>query len=303
MHLLAFAFVALQSDARPLPSKIRDVTVFADRALVRRAAEVPAGGGKFVVTGLPLAADPEQVRVRCSGGDVTDVDVTEMRMPAMPDARREELRRQWVELGREDAALADEQVTLQAGIASAIEVLNVASKLAKAELLSGKLDVAAWSAQQDTLLARVRLQKEALRTLEERRAEAARRKQELQQALGSADVAGGVVSRQVALEVIAASATVLEVEYVVFNAGWRPTYDLRAAADARTVQLVYRADVFQQSGEDWDAVDVSLSTAAPHLGAQGPEPRPAWVSFFEEAETADRLRSLGYDGNGMDRMS
>ena len=283
MHSLALAFLAFQSapTARPLKTTIRDVTVFADRALVHRVVDVPAGGGAFSVSGLPLNAAPDQVRVRCTGGDVTNVDVTEVRAPVLPDARREELRLQLVVLGREVATLDDEQRILQAGVEAANELLAMDPKAVKPEAGAGKFDFAAWSSAQDALLARLRQQKKSLRELQERRAEVGRRQTELQNALGASDVAGGVVSRQVALEVIASAATVLEIEYVVSNAGWRPSYDLRAAADAKTVELVYRADVYQQSGEDWNEVDVSLSTAQPQVGAQGPEPEASWVSIFE----------------------
>src|SRR5690349_7783352 len=143
MHTLALALFALQSTpaARPLRAALRDVTVFADRALVHRAADVPAGGGKFIVTGLPIAADPAQVRVRCTGGDVTKVDVTEVRAPALPDARREELRRQLVELGREEAAMEDERKVIESAIESATLLITLASKNAKPDLATGKLDV------------------------------------------------------------------------------------------------------------------------------------------------------------------
>ena len=181
MITLALACLALQSDARPLSTAIRDVTVFADRALVHRAADVPAGGGKFVVAGLPIAADPAQVRVRCTGGDVTNVDVTEVRAPALPDARREELRRDLVDLGREAAAMDDERKLLESGAASVAELLKPEAGAAKPEQ-AVKLDVGAWAKEQDQLLSRLRAQKQALRELAERRAEVERRRQELQSA-------------------------------------------------------------------------------------------------------------------------
>ncbi len=322
MHILALALLASQSvpAARPLTTTIRDVTVFADRALVHRSVEVGAGGGKFVVPGLPLNADPEQIRVRCTGGDVTNVDVTEVRVPAMADARREELRMRLVEVGRSELSMEDERRILESGVSAVGELMTLSSNALKPEVFSGKLDVAAWSSDQDALLARLRQQKQALRELQERRDEVGRKKQELQAMLGAADVAGGALSRQVAFEVIGQGTSSIEIEYVVSNAGWHPTYDLRTAADAKAVQLVYRADVFQQSGEDWNDVDVSLSTAQPQVGAQGPEPQPAWVSLLEPhlRESAARrvaneavdyehegrkdkssLNALGYSGKPM----
>ena len=283
MQTLAILFLALPAfqEPRPIATQIRDVTVFADRALVHRVVELPAGGGVFVVSGLPLSADPEQVRVRCTGGDVTGVDVTEVRQPRMPDARREELRRQLVELERELGALEDERETLKSSLGAVYDLMTLDAQKAKPELIGGKLDLNAWAKGQDALLARLRQQKEGMRELAQRRAEVERQLDELRQALGTADVAGGAMGRQVELEVVAAGPSVLEVEYVVSNAGWHPIYDLRAAADAKSVELVYRADVYQHSGEDWNDVDVALSTAQPQVGAQGPEPQPSWVRLFD----------------------
>lgn len=313
MQTLALTFLALQSipaaqAPRALETTLRDVTVFADRALVHRTAGLIPGGGKFVVSGLPLSADPEQIRVRCIGGDVTDVDVTEVRAPAMSGARREELRRQLVELARDEASMEDEKRILEAGVAAVTEMMTLGSSAQKPEVLTGKLDVAAWSSDQDALLGRLRAQKKALRELQERREEAGRRRLELQAALGAADVAGGALSRQVALEVVANGPSSIEIEYVVSGAGWHPAYDLRTASDAKSAQLVYRADVYQQSGEDWDDVDVSLSTAEPRVGAQGPEPQASWVRIVEplavlkEAKARDdevdrRMVTMGYVGN------
>lgn len=307
MTILTLAALALQTapEARPLTSSLRDVTVFADRALVHRSVAVPEGGGVFVVPGLPLSADPEQVRVSCVGGDVTNVDVTEVREARMPDARREELRQKLVALAREGQELEDERRILEAGMAAVSEMMTLGSAASKPEVLTGKLDVAAWATDQDALLARLRAQRKSMRELVERQGDLNRRQQELQSALGSADVVGGALGRQVALEVIAAGASTLEIEYVVSNAGWRPVYDLRTASDAKSVELVYRADVFQHSGEDWNAVDVSLSTAQPQVGAQGPEPLPLWVSLFDSATrgswdrsaaapAAEEMKALGY---------
>jgi uncharacterized protein (TIGR02231 family) len=314
MTILALAAFALQTapEARPLTSSLRDVTVFADRALVHRSVAVPEGGGVFVVPGLPLSADPEQVRVSCVGGDVTNVDVTEVREARMPDARREELRQKLVALAREGQELEDERRILEAGMAAVSEMMTLGSAASKPEVLTGKLDVAAWATDQDALLARLRAQRKSMRELVERQGGLNRRQQELQSALGSADVVGGALARQVALEVIAVGASTLEIEYVVSNAGWRPVYDLRTASDAKSVELVYRADVFQHSGEDWNAVDVSLSTAQPQVGAQGPEPLPLWVSLFDSATrgrwddrsaapAAEEMKSLGYSDKDAER--
>jgi uncharacterized protein (TIGR02231 family) len=79
----------------------------------------------------------------------------------------------------------------------------------------------------------------------------------------------------------AAGSAKVEVEYVVQRAGWSPVYDLRTAKDAESVELVYRAEVIQQTSENWNGVELMLSTAQPQLGAQGPDPSSQWVTVRE----------------------
>lgn len=52
----------------------------------------------------------------------------------------------------------------------------------------------------------------------------------------------------------------VEVNYLVPNAGWIPAYDLRAKSISDPMTVTYKAKVFQNTGEDWKEVDVTLST-------------------------------------------
>jgi hypothetical protein len=63
--------------------------------------------------------------------------------------------------------------------------------------------------------------------------------------------------------------------YLVGSAKWWPQYRIRGAADAAApVRLDYLAAVVQQTGESWDDVRVTLSTARPSLDAAPPELLP-----------------------------
>ncbi|HYO73785.1 MAG TPA: mucoidy inhibitor MuiA family protein, partial [Archangium sp.] len=63
----------------------------------------------------------------------------------------------------------------------------------------------------------------------------------------------------------------LSVEYFVPGARWAPTYQCRLSRDCRQVELVTRALVCQDSGEDWRGVKLVLSTAAPMRWTELPE--------------------------------
>lgn len=55
----------------------------------------------------------------------------------------------------------------------------------------------------------------------------------------------------------------MEINYLVTNAGWYPSYDLRAIDINNPMTLQYRANVYQNSGEDWDNIKLVISTGNP----------------------------------------
>lgn len=60
------------------------------------------------------------------------------------------------------------------------------------------------------------------------------------------------------------------INYFVQNAGWTPNYDFRVEKLSEPINIVYKAIVFQYSGEDWKDVKLSLSTANPRQNGEAP---------------------------------
>ncbi|MDQ3101655.1 MAG: DUF4139 domain-containing protein, partial [Bacteroidota bacterium] len=56
------------------------------------------------------------------------------------------------------------------------------------------------------------------------------------------------------------------ISYFVNNAGWSPAYDLRATGVGKPIELLMKAQVVNNTGEDWDKVEMSLSSGNPTLG-------------------------------------
>lgn len=56
------------------------------------------------------------------------------------------------------------------------------------------------------------------------------------------------------------------ISYLVQEASWYATYDVRAKNISTPINLQYKANVQQQSGEDWKDVKLVLSTANPLVG-------------------------------------
>jgi uncharacterized protein (TIGR02231 family) len=78
-------------------------------------------------------------------------------------------------------------------------------------------------------------------------------------------------------EVASAGDLTLDIRYVVPRTSWRPEYVIRYMAVDETIDLVYNARIAQSTGEDWEDVSVTLSTARPHVGAAPPVLRPHFL--------------------------
>ncbi|WP_316772794.1 mucoidy inhibitor MuiA family protein [Pedobacter frigiditerrae] len=57
---------------------------------------------------------------------------------------------------------------------------------------------------------------------------------------------------------------------MVNNAGWYPSYDIRAKDVSSPIELVYKANVSQSSGEDWKNVRLALSSGNPTTNSTKP---------------------------------
>lgn len=81
-----------------------------------------------------------------------------------------------------------------------------------------------------------------------------------------------------------ATTTNINMSYVVPNAGWTPTYDIRVDDLNKPVKIMYKANVFQNSGVKWNNISISLSTGNPTEGAEAPMLQPWHVAFFQPVQ-------------------
>lgn len=59
--------------------------------------------------------------------------------------------------------------------------------------------------------------------------------------------------------------------YLMYQANWHPEYDARVNYEKQKVELVCLGIVEQSSGEDWQDIELSLSTAKPTISGRMPE--------------------------------
>ncbi len=73
----------------------------------------------------------------------------------------------------------------------------------------------------------------------------------------------------------------LNLEYITGNASWYPVYDLRVKEQGKDIQLVYKAQVVQQTGLNWDNVKLKLSTTNPSIDGTKPTLNKWELGFYE----------------------
>ncbi|WP_051287361.1 DUF4139 domain-containing protein [Algoriphagus mannitolivorans] len=69
----------------------------------------------------------------------------------------------------------------------------------------------------------------------------------------------------------AAGQASFQLNYLVANAGWYPKYDVRVKTVKEPLQLNYKAEVYQNTGVDWNNVKLRFSNANPNQSGQAPE--------------------------------
>ncbi len=282
--------LAVFADPTPLQSRIEDVTLYGGSALVHRTTKVP-GTGSFVVTGLPLTMDKDNVRVRCVGGDVISVEVRDRQQPTAPSERLELLRAKLKASSREVQAAHDDVAVLEAMLSHLKELAGLDAKDYRADLDAKKGDTASWSQSLAFLQAKLLENTKALRDARWKLEELELAHKAIEAEIGSLSRGGNVTVRDILVDVESNGQAVVDLEYMVSGTGWQPYYDLRASSDLASVELGYRARIWQQTGEDWNDVAVALSTAEPQRGAQGPEPVPQWIGLAEVRASSGILSS------------
>ncbi|MEI8197500.1 MAG: mucoidy inhibitor MuiA family protein, partial [Phycisphaerae bacterium] len=84
----------------------------------------------------------------------------------------------------------------------------------------------------------------------------------------------------------------MRVRYMVDQANWEPSYNIRADGKGGAT-IEYNAAIQQMSGEDWTDVAMTLSTATPSLVAKAPKLEPLMISLM--AAPSERQSAAAYD--------
>jgi len=88
----------------------------------------------------------------------------------------------------------------------------------------------------------------------------------------------------------------IELSYYVNNAGWYPSYDIRANTIEDPIQLVYKANIHQNTKEDWKNVKLKVSSANPNVGNIAPQLQPYLLNYYVKPPKYDGSASSNQVG-------
>ena len=276
MIVSALMAVALGGEIE-VSSTVRDVTVYRDRARVTRVAtiDVPVGRSDLVFEGLPsslisssLSADGRGT----AGATLTGIDMRPRAGTRDTSEERQALLDQVVVL--EDAKRMHQDAVTR--VKREVEFLNSLSPSAPATLDRATFladdapeQLAALATQIGTdrraLVAEQRKHERAIRDLEP---ELTRLRGEIAQLMRPQGT--DTVRVAVGLDAARAGRVTVELDYVVTGASWTPKYDVRYELKTESVRVDLSGHVRQNTGESWDGVRLTLSTATPNASTTPP---------------------------------
>lgn len=91
----------------------------------------------------------------------------------------------------------------------------------------------------------------------------------------------------------APTSSVIEIKFMVEDAGWNPYYDIRAVDVNNPITLEYKANVYNNCGIDWNNIKLTLSTANPKLTSQKPRLDPWNLNFKSTDDKEGQLNPQG----------
>lgn len=91
------------------------------------------------------------------------------------------------------------------------------------------------------------------------------------------------------------------ISYLVGNAGWTPMYDLRSEIADNSVNLNYKAQVYQNTGVDWEEVPLTISTNNPYQNKTKPELNPWYIDYYAYRQQSNQ-RNQPNSGAGQPGM-
>jgi uncharacterized protein (TIGR02231 family) len=277
--LLAITLFPLLASGTGINSELKGSRVFQWGAEISRSAtaQIPVGINEVVFTGLPADIDPNSLQVRAVG-DFAILSVSHrhnhMEAPQMT-ARMSSL--------RDSLDYYKGQIDLLQAMVKVYEeeeALLIANKsIGGSNAGVGVADLRAMADFFRLRLSEVKkLQLQVKKDLELNQQRHARIRAQIGELSRERTFVSEIVVTTSAARAVRGQ---LDFSYITRMASWNALYDIRAIDTDKPVELLLKASVNQNTGEDWNSIHLVLSTASPLDGRTAPSLSPWFLRFIE----------------------
>ncbi|SHE39222.1 conserved hypothetical protein [Mariniphaga anaerophila] len=264
---------------KEIKTEVNEVTVFIDKAQVTRQKTVDVNSGITILKFINLSPfiDAKSIQVKASG-EVTVLAVNHQQNFIDKLEKSEEVKK--IEEKLDDL---NDQIKLEETYLSILK--DELTFLNDNRVIGGKNNELNISTLKDasefysTKLTALKLKEiERNNALEKLR----KQKNELQNQLNTLTSKKEFASGEILVKVQSKIKTnpSFELSYIVDNAGWYPTYDIRANTINDPVEIIYKANLRQDTKVDWKNVKLSFSSSNPNSSGVAPELKTYYLDYY-----------------------
>jgi len=291
-HLLFFliCYICIASvftfaqESKLILTDVTSATVFSDRAMVTRegATRVQAGNYQFVLSNLPSELLDESVRVSGKGTaavKILDVKVETEFTAEIQEKAIKQYQKTLDSLQQIDQLHSDNIVILESQ-KEFVESLKVESArdINKSMTIS-KPTAKDWQGVLGFLKQNLESLYADLRAEKLQRNALALEMKAIKRKIDRTTSQGDRSFKRIIVTAMVQQSGVVKLEssYLVNDASWYPVYDARVSPDSKELEFTYYGLVRQSTGEDWNDIKLTLSTAQPIDAQSLPELMPLYL--------------------------
>lgn len=251
-----------------VPAPVANVTVFSDQARVTRSAQV-SGPGVVEFPALPDSIDVSSVRVDTSTGEIRRVDLERLTPEAFRTAEAKQLLGELDQLDTELTRLQKEHSALQEH-RDALNRLRPTFPPNDNVKPAARLNATTWNTAMQFHQSQLESAQKRLRDVELAQRTALKKRELLQH---RANQLGNPAQRsgwKVVAVLAGGGPATVSLTYLVQSARWTPTWDVQLDPEKNLVTVSLAGQVSQESGEDWEDAQLTVSTAVPSSAVKAP---------------------------------
>ena len=276
--LVFIGVAANANESQKVTSKVQKVVLFLNGAQVTRTAmvNVSAGTSELVFGEISPGIDVQSIQVH-AGGEFTILSVKHEL-----DFLNEQVKQKRVEELQAQQKIIRDKIGLQNSLLAIYQ--EEETMLGKNQIVSGQntgLDLIKLKQALDFQTERLTALKEKQQAVNNQVVALTLELKKYDRQI--ADITKGASTATSNILVTISSKTALQsmftLSYVVHNASWYPSYDIRAKDVNSPVNISYKANVSQHSGEEWKNIKLTLSTGNPSISGNKPELSPYYLNF------------------------